>query len=41
MPPANCATRYETPSASFMRPAEMNPSVTAGFTWQPEMGPMA
>ena len=41
MPPANWAIQYEMPSTSFIRPDATNPSVTAGLTWQPEMGPMA
>ena len=41
MPPATWAIMYAIPSATFMRPDEMNPIVTAGLTWQPEIGPMA
>ena len=41
MAPANWATMKATPSPTFMRPAATKPRVTAGFTWQPETGPMA
>ena len=41
MPPTNCATQYLTAVCRSMRPASSMPSVTAGFTWQPEIGPMA
>ena len=38
--PMNCAIQYITISLALIRPAMKAPKETAGFTWQPEIGPM-
>jgi len=38
-PPMNCATQYVAASRNEIRPATSAPRVTAGLTWQPEIGP--
>jgi hypothetical protein len=40
MPPANWAIQYSTASIRLTRPATRAPIVTAGFTWQPLIGPI-
>src|SRR6185312_10609218 len=39
IPPTNCAPQYPAASLSDIRPERTNPSVTAGLTFAPEIGP--
>jgi hypothetical protein len=41
MGPSTCAIQYSTAVRRAIRRAISMPGVTAGFTWLPEIGPIA